>query len=97
MCLNVVGGNNYIFMSFTSEKWLILSRILAIFLDFCEILNICDKNETYCFFNVGLDDFEKHKKFTKLPEFVACNLKCDLLVLQRLVKCSVINNDRLLK
>ena len=27
--------------------------------------------------------------FTKLPEFVACNLKCDLLVLQRLVKCSV--------
>ena len=27
--------------------------------------------------------------FTKLPEFMACNLKCDLLVLQRLVKCSV--------
>ena len=27
--------------------------------------------------------------FTKLPEFVACNLKCDLLVLQRLVKWSV--------
>ena len=27
--------------------------------------------------------------FTILPEFVACNLKCDLLVLQRLVKCSV--------
>ena len=27
--------------------------------------------------------------FTKLPEFVACNLKCDMLVLQRLVKCSV--------
>ena len=27
--------------------------------------------------------------FKKLPEFVACNLKCDLLVLQRLVKCSV--------
>ena len=27
--------------------------------------------------------------FTKLPEFVACKLKCDLLVLQRLVKCSV--------
>ena len=27
--------------------------------------------------------------FTKLPEFVACNLKCHLLVLQRLVKCSV--------
>ena len=27
--------------------------------------------------------------FTKLPEFVALNLKCDLLVLQRLVKCSV--------
>ena len=27
--------------------------------------------------------------FKKLPEFVACNLKCVLLVLQRLVKCSV--------
>ena len=27
--------------------------------------------------------------FTKLPKLVACNLKCDLLVLQRLVKCSV--------
>ena len=27
--------------------------------------------------------------FTKLPKFVACNLKCDLLVLQRLLKCSV--------
>ena len=27
--------------------------------------------------------------FTKLPEFVACNLKCDLLMLERLVKCSV--------
>ena len=27
--------------------------------------------------------------FTKLPEFVACNLKCDLIVLQRLVKCSL--------
>ena len=67
----------------------ILSRILAIFLHFCEILNIRDKNETLCFFNVGLNDFEKHKKmFTKLPEFVACNLKCDLLVLERLVKCS---------
>ena len=26
--------------------------------------------------------------FAKLPEFVACNLKYDLLVLQRLVKCS---------
>ena len=26
---------------------------------------------------------------TKLPEFVACNLKCDLPVLQKLVKCSV--------
>ena len=37
------------------------------------------------FFNVGLNEFEKHKRmFTKLPEFVACNL----LVLQRLVKCS---------
>ena len=33
--------------------------------------------------------------FTKLPEFVACNLKCDLLVLQRLVKYNV--NDRPLK
>ena len=42
------------------------------------------------FFNLGLKDFEKHKTmFTKFPEFVACNLKCDLLVLQRLVKCSV--------
>ena len=29
---------------------------------------------------------------TKLPEFVACNLKCVFLVLQRLVKCSI--NDR---
>ena len=27
--------------------------------------------------------------FTKLPEFVACNLKCDFLMLQRLLKCSV--------
>ena len=27
--------------------------------------------------------------FTKLPEFAACNLKCDLHVLQTLVKCSV--------
>ena len=26
---------------------------------------------------------------TKLPEFVACNLKCDLLVLQRLMKSRV--------
>ena len=41
------------------------------------------------FFNVGLNDFEKQKMFTKLPEFVACNLKCGSLVLQRLVKCSV--------
>ena len=49
MCLKVVGENNYFFVSFTSEKWLILSRILAIFLHFCEILNIRDKNETYCF------------------------------------------------
>ena len=32
------------------------------------------------------------KMFTKLPEFMACNLKCDLLVLQRIVKCSV--NDK---
>ena len=27
--------------------------------------------------------------FTKLPEFMAYNLKCDLLMLQWLVKCSV--------
>ena len=27
--------------------------------------------------------------FTILPELVACNLKCDLLVLQRLVKYNV--------
>ena len=51
MCLKVVGGSNYIFMSLTSEKWLILSRILAIFLDFCEILNIHDKNEIFSFFS----------------------------------------------
>ena len=31
--------------------------------------------------------------FTKLPEFVACNLKSDLLVLQRLVKCSVSHTE----
>ena len=31
--------------------------------------------------------------FTKLPEFVTCNLKCDLLVLERLVKCSVNNTE----
>ena len=49
MCLKVLGGNNYFFMPFTSEKWLIISRILAIFLHFCEILNICNKNEIYCF------------------------------------------------
>ena len=68
----------------------IVSRILAIFLHFCEILNIRDKDETYCFFNVDLNDYEKHEKmFTKFLEFMACNLKCDLLVSQRLVKCSV--------
>ena len=32
--------------------------------------------------------------FTKLPEFMACNLKCDLLVLQRLVKCSVNDTEK---
>ena len=40
MCLKVVGGNNYIF--YVIYKWkmaVILSRILAIFLHFCEILN----------------------------------------------------------
>ena len=50
MCLKVVGGNNYIF--YVISKWkmtVILSRILAIFLHFCEILNIRDKNEMYCF------------------------------------------------
>ena len=31
--------------------------------------------------------------FTILPEFEACNLKCDLLVLQRLVKCSVNDSE----
>ena len=50
MCLKVVGGHNYIF--YVIYKWkmtVILSRILAIFLHFCEILNIHDKNETYFF------------------------------------------------
>ena len=50
MCLEVVGGNNYIF--YVIYKWkmtVILSRILAIFLHFRKILNIRDKNEIYCF------------------------------------------------
>ena len=50
MCLTVVGGNNYIF--YVIYKWkitVILSRILAIFLHYREILNIRDKNEIYCF------------------------------------------------
>ena len=51
MCLKVVGGNNYIF--YVIYKWkmtVILLRILVIFLHFCEILNIRDKNEIFCFF-----------------------------------------------
>ena len=52
MCLRVVGGNNYIFKSFISEKRLILSQILAIFVHFYKILNIRDKNETFCFLMV---------------------------------------------
>ena len=49
-CLRVVGGNNFIFN--VIYKWkttVILSRILAIFLHFREILNIRNKNEIYCF------------------------------------------------
>ena len=51
MCLRVVGANNYIFNDI--YKWRtteILSQILAIFVHFCEILNIRDKNETSSFF-----------------------------------------------
>ena len=51
-CLRVVRGNNFIFN--VIYKWkttVILSRILAIFLHFCEILNIRDKNEILCFLN----------------------------------------------
>ena len=45
-----MGGNNYIFSDI--YKWAeILSRILAIFLHFREILNILDKNENYMFLN----------------------------------------------
>ena len=53
MCLRVVGGNNYIFNDI--YKWRtteILSRILTIFLHFCEILNSCDKNEMSVFFTI---------------------------------------------
>ena len=52
MCLKVVGGNSYSF--YVIYKWkmtVILSRILAIFLHFCEIRNIRNKNEIFCFFN----------------------------------------------
>ena len=52
MCLRVVGRNNYIFNDI--YKWRtteILSRILAIFLHFREILNIRDKNENNRFLN----------------------------------------------
>ena len=47
----VVGANYYIFNDI--YKWRtteILSRILAIFVHFCEILKIRDKNETSSFF-----------------------------------------------
>ena len=50
MCHRVVGENNYIFNGI--YKWRtteILSQILAIFVHFCEILNIRDKNETSSF------------------------------------------------
>ena len=60
MCLKVVGRNNYIF--YVIYKWkmtVILSWIVAIFLHICKILNIREKNEIYCFFNVGLNNFEK--------------------------------------
>ena len=68
----------------------ILSRIIAKFLYFCENFKYSRKKRNLLFCNVGLNDFEKRKKmFTNLPQFVACNLKYDLLVLQRLVKCSV--------
>ena len=51
MCLRVVGGNNFIFNAIYEWKTtVILSRILAIFLDFCEILNIRNKNEILVFF-----------------------------------------------
>ena len=53
MCQRVVGGNNYIFSDI--YKWRtteILSRILAIFVHFCEILNIRDKNETCSFLTI---------------------------------------------
>ena len=46
MCLKVLGGNNYIFYVISKLK---MAVILAIFLHFCEILNILDKNETYYF------------------------------------------------
>ena len=50
MCLKVVGRNNYIFyVIYKSKITVILSRILAIFLHFSEILNFRDKNEIYCF------------------------------------------------
>ena len=53
MCLKAVGGNNFIF--YVIYKWkmtVISSRILAIFLHFCEVLNILYKNETYCFLTI---------------------------------------------
>ena len=48
-----MGANNYIFN--VIYKWRtteILSRILAIFVHFCEILNIRDKNETSSFLTI---------------------------------------------
>ena len=49
--LRVVGGSNLSFnVIFKWKTTLILSRILAIFLPFYEILNIRDKNEIFCFF-----------------------------------------------
>ena len=50
MCLRVVGGNNYIFYVICKYRsTVILSQIFAIFLHFCEILNIHDKNKLFIF------------------------------------------------
>ena len=49
-CRRVGGGNNFIFnVIYKWKKTVILSRILGIFLHSCEILNIRDKNEIFCF------------------------------------------------
>ena len=67
MCLRVVGGNNYIFyVIYKCRSTVILSRIFAKFLHFCEILNIRDKNETFYFLTI----FIFTSRYVKLKQTV---------------------------